>query len=207
MEPADPQADDFRVEYPYIAKFDVADSGDLDILLRDHNVAVSDPVTSPVDLALERICRAYLNGTAAGREGFRSCVANRSSLLLFAERAAVRAMRTSGTEHLRLGLAALSMEDCRYDFRETSRLLVMLLHAADSIGADWRLEFDAVAGLSSPRTADFFRAYGSRGPSAYEPLEWFFLRITDGNGPTFLSLSLSESEQLVDAKRRSSARE
>ncbi len=197
-----PTVDGFCIAYPHIARFDWRNPGDLDAVIREDNAAASNPSMCAADLQIEKICWAYIKTSDAEREAYRNRVANGGSLWHFAHRVAIRAIRTGQVESIRLGLAALSLEDCRNDLRDTSRLLVMLLHAAEQIGADCEQEFAFGAAISTPRTAELMRVHGARGAAAYDPLQWFFRKAVNVNGPTFESLTVLEQSKEFERQAR-----
>jgi hypothetical protein len=102
---------------------------------------------------LDELCPAYLAATPAEREQVRSAVSDKkgilSALLGYAFRCSEWIQSPSDTEWLRKGLAAVSIENCRQDFRDVLLALADLYVAAEEVGIEPRPEFEAVSRLSS----------------------------------------------------------
>jgi hypothetical protein len=124
---------------------------------------------------LELLCGIYLESDADGRAAIRAFIAERSSrkLWLMHECACRLAERVAGPgalPALRLALAAVSIEDCILDYRDTLLKLTDLYRRAERAGIDPQPVFEAMAARStdSPTpggcgsVAKIFRDVGSR---------------------------------------------
>jgi hypothetical protein len=172
--------DDYSAEYPFTRVWRSGTWTGMSSI----NESACKPETSDVDVKIERICRTYLAATEHQRAEYRRRITNASSLLHFAHRMAIRAMRTGDVELLRLGFAAVSLEDYRYDFRDSGAHVLMLACAASRINADLTELFNESAVMSSPRTAESFRRLSKLDP-AMRKLDGSPLREgRDANGPT-----------------------
>jgi hypothetical protein len=124
---------------------------------------------------LETLCPAYLEATAWERSEIRAAAGGKagvlSALLGHAYRAAEEIESASDGERLRMGLAALSIENCAKDYRDVLLALAELYLAAERAGIDPKPEFRAVAKLSSKEkpvggTTSVSRMLGSFSKSA-----------------------------------------
>lgn len=137
---------------------------------------------------IRRLCRAYANATARQRTSLRRKVtpALAAALQHFAWRMAVRALRTRSEEAIKLGLAALSIEDSRTDMRETLRWLSLLHHAAAKIPCDVERCFQLAAVLSSAETGDLLREFPARSPQDRAISSFAFTEGANDQGPTLV---------------------
>jgi hypothetical protein len=62
------------------------------------------------------------------------------------------------------GLVALSIEDCKFDWRDSLMVLCRLYHSAVKVGANPTELFQRVAAMSAPRTGELFLSFLSRKP-------------------------------------------
>jgi hypothetical protein len=101
----------------------------------------------------DKLCPIYLAASPQHRSEIRSVVSNKegiwSGLINYAYRAAERLQSPDDKEWLRLGLAAISIEDCSMDFRVTLMALAELHGAAEKAGIDPEPAFREVAELSN----------------------------------------------------------
>ena len=102
---------------------------------------------------LDRLCSEYLGSTPKEREQCRSLVRNRKgvlgALIGYVYSATERLGTTKDINHLRLGLAAASIENCATDYRDDLVALADLWLAAERAGFDLSPHFRNVANLSS----------------------------------------------------------
>ena len=103
---------------------------------------------------IQELCDAYLIATPAECAAVRSALCTSpgvlNHLLGYAYQAAQTLKTTGQREWLRRGLAALSVENCRYDYRDVLLALAELYLNAEAAGLDPRIDFAAVAVLSAP---------------------------------------------------------
>jgi hypothetical protein len=104
---------------------------------------------------LDRMCAEYLNATPQEREHCRSLVSDRkavlNALLGYVHSAAKRVSSANDIDHLRLGLAAASIENCATDYRDDLVAFAGIWVAAERAGIDPSPYFRAVAKLSSDK--------------------------------------------------------
>ena len=101
---------------------------------------------------LDELIPKYLAGTDAEREGLRRAVAARRALpdrvRAYAWSVAQRIRSPEDVELLRAGLAAMSIENCAVDYRDTLLALAELWVRAERAGIDPQRHFEAVAAVS-----------------------------------------------------------
>lgn len=138
---------------------------------------------------IRRLCRAYANATARQRMVLRRKVspALAAALQHFAWRMAVRALRTKSEEAIKLGLAAVSIEDSRTDMRETLQWLSLLYHAGARIPCDVERCFQLAAALSGELTGDLIRSFPSRSPEHRDISNFAFTEGVCEQGPTLVN--------------------
>ncbi len=111
------------------------------------------PVGDVADL-LQDVCDAYLSAMPAEcavvRAALRDCPGVLNHLMGYAYHAGETLKATGQREWLRRGLAAISIENCRYDYRDVLLALADLYLAAEAAGLDPQPDFVAVANLSAP---------------------------------------------------------
>lgn len=102
---------------------------------------------------LDELCPIYLGASPQQRSEIRSAVSDKeglwSGLINYVYRAARGLQASNDKEWLRLGLAAISIEDCSIDFRDTLMALAELYVAAEKAGIDPEPQFREVAELSN----------------------------------------------------------
>ena len=101
---------------------------------------------------LDDVCPAYLHASTEERETLRRMVGDRRSLSdlvrSYADHIAEQISSVDDVERLRTGLAAISIENCRTDFRDTITSLADLFVRAEEVGIDPEPHFRDVAELS-----------------------------------------------------------
>lgn len=102
---------------------------------------------------LDQVCPIYLSASSQRRAEIRAAVSDKegmwSGLINFVYRAVERLQSPADKEWLRLGLAAVSIEDQSMDIRDTFVALAELYVAAEKAGIDPKPYFSEVAELSS----------------------------------------------------------
>jgi hypothetical protein len=140
------------------------------------------PETSETDRQIKSLCDEYLAATEEHRVKLRQVATNGWSLLHYAHRMAIRAMRTKDSGWIRLGLISLVLESARSDPRETITCLAMFHHAALYIGADFGRLADEAATMATPGMAYYIRQFLGR-EASQQSLSAFGLSVTqDSNG-------------------------
>lgn len=102
---------------------------------------------------LDEVCPAYLEAPAVDREAVRAAVQSRRSMpdrvRAYAEMLAKSIRSPQDIDALSAALAAMSIENCASDYRDTLLTLAEIYVRAERAGIDPRPHFDSVAGLSS----------------------------------------------------------
>ena len=170
------------MDYPHVPMMLSIPHDPWEMLDAIHKSAGS-PEISEIDRQIEGFCDEYLVASEEQRMNLRQVATNGWSLLHYAHRMAIRAMRTRDSGRIRLGLVSLVLESARSDPRETVTCLAMLLHAALYIGADFGHLADEAATIATPGMAYYIRQFLGREPSG-QSLSAFGLCVTqDSNGP------------------------
>lgn len=101
---------------------------------------------------LDQLCEAFFACDAASRTGLRTYVAQRQDLCdqvhVYAFQVSTGVTGPQDVPVLRRGLAAVSVENCAFDVRDTLMALANLYVGAEEVGIDPRRHFSLVAGLS-----------------------------------------------------------
>ena len=152
-------------------------------VLKAVDESAADPIVSDVDRQIETICREYMIATEEQRAELRRMATNYGSLLHFAHRMAIRAMRTDNIDYIRLGLISIVLENACNDPRETISNLAMLNHAASYIKCSFAALAEDAVKVSSPGMAEYIREFVARDCES-QSLEAMGLReVHDLNGP------------------------
>lgn len=128
------------------------------------DVGLSDPIRGPVDNAIADFCRIFAATDSIGKSRIRASTSLNDfyTLLAFAKRSAVFAMRARSEEHILEGVRAISIVDAnRIDYRDAYVALSLVDHAAREIGASADILFEKAAMLAEPKMSglilDFLR--------------------------------------------------
>jgi hypothetical protein len=147
------------------------------------NESAASPTISKVDEQIENLCDEYSAATEPERTRLRQIASIGWSLLHYAHRMAVRAMRINDRACIWQGLISLLLEGARSDPRETIGCLAMLCHAASHIKADFAHLANEAAVMATPQMAYYIQEFIQREPHL-KSLEAMGLREThDANGP------------------------
>lgn len=128
------------------------------------NESAASPKISEVDKQIENLCDEYCAATEQHRTRLRQVATNGWSLLHYAHRMAIRAMRTDDPGCIWRGLISLLLESARSDPRETITCLAMLCHAASYVRADFAHLAGEAAGMATPAMAYYIQEFVRREP-------------------------------------------
>jgi hypothetical protein len=159
------------------------------------------PVEREADIALRILCRRYARRDDAERRWMRSAMSlnDLSTLMTFADRSAVFAMRDRQLAHVVDGLTALAMIDhARIDFRDTPTGLT-LLHAARMLGSDPAPLFRAAANLADEQIAQSLAATPSRSEAWIQG--WGYCVVENEAGPGLVKRGYKKYEPSVPLDR------
>ena len=106
-----------------------------------------------IEALVDEMCIAYLQAKSRMRAAIRAAVEEKraiaNGLFNYVYRSAERLRSGGDSTALKLGLAAISIENCATDFRDDFVALAELYVAAEEAGLDPKPVFAEVAGLSS----------------------------------------------------------
>ena len=123
------------------------------------------PKPVEMDETLRELSASFLNMSSEQRDEFRGAVSLDEfyTLLEFARRSSVFAVREDNSELIGNGLVAIAMiEAKRTDFRDILVALSLLHHSASKIGMDVRSEFAKAAAIAEPDTAKMIADFSNR---------------------------------------------
>jgi len=163
------------------------------------------PRPQALDAAIGELCRRYAQGTAADRARMRNSISMEEfyTLLNFARRASVFALRERKPERLAEGLTAVAMvEQERVDFRDMLWALSLLHHAARRIGADPAKPFRDAARLAEPETSKLILGFLAR-PEREKDLRasWGYDEVETEGGPGLIRRDYKPYNPIHDLKR------
>jgi hypothetical protein len=153
---------------------------------------------------IRRLCKAYVNSSSSERIALRDDVSPAlcSRLQHFAWRMAVVALRTKSEEAIKLGLAAISIEDVRFDARETLGWLSLLYYAAERSDCDIERTFKRVGAFSGDRTSSLIRSFLSSPQELRDISVFGFGEGVSEQGPTLVNLpqAIKGPEKVITLK-------
>lgn len=139
---------------------------------------------SPLDLMFMNLARLYRQMPDAERRVVREAVGEGSLRLMlgFSSRMAILAERGQDPELLMLAAVVHSIEDFRWDSRESIIHLALIEHVAKRLEVDSRQLFAEVASLSSAEAARQLIAFSERDPrtKTIEKMGWLEARTEEG---------------------------
>jgi len=121
-----------------------------------------DPRPVPADDEVRRLARAFVSADASRRSEMRDEMSMNDfySLLTFARRASVFAMRTRDVQWIADALYGIAIIDAhRIDEHDIPITLSIVHHAAERIGADTKKRFEAAASLAEKKPAELLRSF------------------------------------------------
>jgi hypothetical protein len=122
----------------------------------------------PADEArgLSALARQYLRADSAGRERMRTAVTELAadSLMIFAHRAAEKAVRRKDPDFLTQGLAALALGSERIDPRDVLVAFSLISHSAGKLRVDYRHSFEDARELGGKDIAELVEDWLDRTP-------------------------------------------
>jgi hypothetical protein len=112
------------------------------------------------------LARFYLGTNDTNRDEIRSKIPDDTLLLIigFSDRMATLADRNKDEKYLLFALAAHSIEDFRFDYRENIIRLSLVNHITEKLGVDAVHLFKNISNISSKRTAEYLTDFLNRPP-------------------------------------------
>lgn len=123
------------------------------------------PTPLALDSQLAELCRRIAALEPAARAATRRSISMREfyTLLTFARRMALFALRERSVDRVRDGLNAIALiELARIDYRDVPTAVALLRHAAQRIGADVGVLFDEASAIAEPEIARFLAEFSQR---------------------------------------------
>lgn len=169
---------------------------------RSEELDLLNPLRSDLDDRLRDVCAQFRELSADQRTSFRKrvCMDEFYTLLAFARRASVFALREQSTEILEDGLLAITMIEAeRTDFRDILGALSLLYHIAARIRVGPDRAFDDAAKLAEPRVAELMAGFIRR-PAAEKDIAkaWGFREVETTMGIGFVHSDFSPYNPKVD---------
>jgi hypothetical protein len=153
---------------------------------KEYDREVNDPTESVCDSEFVSACITYEQADAASAALMRGQYRANLNLILFAQRAAVRAIRERKSMWIDIGLVALSLEDAG-EIRDSQLAMAFLEHAS------WRLSYnlseaaDRIAHLSSSSFLPQLAKVRFRGVPRCSPLARLkYVEIATAEGPSII---------------------
>ncbi len=163
-----------------------------------------DPAQNSLDDALREVVQRYAKSDLQERVAIRSSISMHGfyTLMTFARRSAVFAMRGRKTEIVGDGLIAVAMiNEERVDFRDILMCLSLLYHAANRAGGDADKIFRHAAILAEPKVAKQIVGFAEQ-TSEYRNLRlsWGFDEVETAKGLGFIRWEFATYAPTVDLK-------
>jgi hypothetical protein len=143
------------------------------------------PVPHPLDSRLASLCKRFARSRDEKRAAMRAAISMEEfyTLLAFAHRAAVFAIREQSADRVVAGLTAVTMIEAeRVDWRDVLVALGLLHHAATRVGLDADQVFRDLNRLAEPGVSELIRGFIKR-PSRDKRLAvWGYEEVETGEG-------------------------
>jgi hypothetical protein len=164
-------------------------------------MSLIDPRLSDLDSELASICARYAASSDVERRALRNAATGDDfyTLLNFAKRAAVFALREHEQTWIQNGLTAVAMIDVsRIDERDLPLTLSLVHHAAQRLQLPLVPMFDGAAALAEPRTAGILRRF-VRQSASYKDIEesWGYQEVP-GSGDGFVQRGFDAYDPTLD---------
>jgi hypothetical protein len=148
------------------------------------------PHRRPLDNKLTEICRRFAGSDATTRAITRNSVSMDDfyTLLSFARRSAVFALRDRQSSHIIDGLTAIAVVELnRVDFRDALVALALLYNAAIRIGDNPDTLVRSAVALAEPKMSALMEGFVNRSPDDKDLCKWGHMVVETKNGPGFVS--------------------
>lgn len=130
------------------------------------------PIPCELDRTIEGIVDTYAQSVPEERQAIAALFDSRHAftLMAYAERMAILAVRQHSLDAVRRGITALAIEGFKLDPRENILRLALLHHSASKLNEDAKLVFDSVADLAEANAAQEIRQFALR-PASDQRIE------------------------------------
>jgi hypothetical protein len=142
------------------------------------------PILSALDDATSRVARKFLEVGPDERRALSCLFTDEHSftLIAFAERMATYAVRTSSSERLLEGLAALVLDGGKFDSRENISVMAPLYDAARKLGVDAKAVFSQAADLLENEVSEVLRTFPDRPEESKSLASMHYVESEDKDG-------------------------
>jgi hypothetical protein len=167
-----------------------------------------DPVPIALDDELRELVRRYAASGNVQRAAMRDSISMDGfyTLITFASRCSVFAMRERKAEIARDGLNAIAMIHYeRVDVRDIATFFYLLDHAARRVGADPDEMFREVARMAEPEVAQRILRFSERTAERRNLRSGLFEEVETGRGPGFIHRDVEGYSPTLDLKHLSVA--
>lgn len=161
------------------------------------------PAPSSLDDALRKVARRYAASEPQQRAAIRDSISMDGfyTLMTFADRSAVFAMRERKAEIARDGLIAVAMIDQdRVDFRDIPSCLYLLYHAASRVGADADGMFRQIGMLSESEVGKQIVRFAEQTPDRRSLRSGLFVEVETEKGLGFIQRDIARYSPTLDLK-------
>lgn len=169
---------------------------------REGELGLLNPSPQDFDQALRKFCAEFATGSQEERAALREAIPMDQfyTLMSFADRSAVFALREQDAAILHDGLSALAIIDAqRTDYRDILMSLALLNHSAERLNIDTAAAFESAAKLAEPRTAELLRSFVKRDPrSKALGKSWGYREVELDSGIGFVSSGFAPYEPQFD---------
>jgi hypothetical protein len=160
------------------------------------------PQHMKLDDILRELCSSFVAKSLDERSEFRSAVSLEEfyTLIEFARRTAVFALRSNDAQILKDGLTGLAMIEAeRTDFRDILVALALLHHSATRIGINPSSAFAAAAKIAEPGTAELISGFVRRDPHSQSLRHsWGYVEVKTDAGIGFAQWGFEAYSPKVD---------
>jgi hypothetical protein len=149
------------------------------------------PVPHPLDSALASFCRQFVKSGHEERAAMRAAISTNKldTLLTFAHRAAVFAIREHSAPWAIDGLTAITMIEAeRIDWRQILIALGLVHHGATRAGLDADQLFHDLSTLAEPGTGELIQGFAKRAPSNKRLEAWRYEDVETDAGIGLIQL-------------------
>ena len=160
-----------------------------------------DPAPSPLDDVLRQVVRKYAAIEPQQRAAIRESISMDGfyTLMTFASRSAVFAIRERNVAFVRDGLTAIAMIDQeRVDFRDIPTNLPLLYHAATRIGADADGMFRQIGRLSETEVGEQIVRFAEWPPERRSLRSGLFVEVQTEKGVGFIGRDIEKYKPTLD---------
>lgn len=159
------------------------------------------PAAHPLDSSLASLCRRFAKSSDPERAAMRAAISMDEfyTLIAFARRAAVFAIREQSAARAVDGLTAVTMiEAQRVDWRDILVAVGLLHHAATRTGLDADRVLRDVSALAEPGTAKLMQEFSKRRQSDKKLAAWGFEEVETDAGTGFIQGGFGRSRPTYD---------